>query len=76
MSRFEEQWKTEVFIFGYMVKFEMDFVIQVEMVQRQLDIKIRVQGEVWVRKHKFEIRRCVYDDNQGEARWTTEGPIR
>ena len=28
-----------------------------------------VQGRGLGQKHKFEIRRCVYDDNQGEARW-------
>lgn len=69
MSRFEEQWETEVFIFGYTVQFEMTLLSKWRWYKGSWIYKITVQGRCLGQKHKFEIRRCVCDDNQGEARW-------
>lgn len=59
MSRFEEHWETEVFIFGYLVKLEMPFLSKWRWYKGTWLYKVIIQGRGLDQKHKFGIRRCV-----------------
>lgn len=76
MSRFEEQRKTEVFIFGYMVKFEMTLLSKWRRYKGSWILRLEFRGEVWVRNINLRSEGVYTMIIRVRLGGTTEGPIR